>query len=148
MIKLVSKNVDIKIYPGDPQYEVLSTMLGQTFRVESEKYTLMVDEEELFSGNISYDDYNENVFTENVLEEDIDTDEITSFDTKAFSTKELKYEMENSFSEEFLHNTSVGQILNSHFSSIDSAMDNTTLEVRYEGKGFTVYGKDNSYWVL
>lgn len=150
MIKLVSKNFDIKIYPEDPNYAILSNMLGQTFRVEAENHSLMVDEEELFSGKIHFDN-NNNIETGQVtgqVDFEENTEEVKSYDTKDFSTESLKSDMENSFTEDFLQNTSVGQILNSHFSSIDSAMDTTTLELRYEGDGFTVYGKDNSYWVL
>jgi hypothetical protein len=148
MIKLVSKNVDIKIYPEDPNYAMLSNMLGQTFRVEAEGYSLMVDEEELFSGKIHFDNNVETGRVTGQVDFEENTEEVKSYDTEDFSTESLKSDMENSFTEDFLQNTSVGQILNSHFSSIDSAMDTTTLELRYESDGFTVYGKDNSYWVL
>lgn len=148
MIKLVSKNVDIKIYPEDPNYALLSNMLGQTFRVEAESYSLMVDEEELFSGKIHFDNNVETGRVTGQVDFEENTEEVKSYDTEDFSTESLKSDMENSFTEDFLQNTSVGQILNSHFSSIDSAMDTTTLELRYESDGFTVYGKDNSYWVL
>jgi len=139
MIKLVSKNIDIKIHPENPQYKLLSNFVGETFTVESDDYSIFVDEKELFPS------------VEEAVQEaqEFIEESRTQYTQQSVSTQFLKDEFYNCFDSDFLENTAVGNILNSHFiHHIASSAENTTLEIRYEHDDFVVYGKDDVYWVL
>jgi len=126
MIKLESKNFDIKISEENELYSLIKKFNGENVLI-----TVYENEQnQVFK--------NEKI---NNTPEEINEEKIT------FHASELTSQINNSFSEEFLDTVS-GKILFSHLDKIVGSHKKIELVEYHKEKNFTVYMKNNYFWVV